>query len=142
MKKFGIVLGILMMSDPLWGQSVMAVKTIRAQTVLTAADVALSESHVPGAFSSVDAIIGQEAKVMLFPGRAIHPSDIGPAAIIERNHVVPLRFSRAGLTITAEARAMDRASVGESLRVMNLSSRTTVFGVVQSDGSVVVGGLP
>ena len=35
---------------------------------------------------------------------------------------------------------MGRAGIGDSLRVMNLNSRSTVTGIVQADGTVAVGG--
>lgn len=72
------------------------------------------------------------------PGRPLRPGDIGPPAIIERNDLVTLIFRQGGLTIAAEGRSLGRGSVGEAVRVMNLSSRTTVTGRVKQDGSVEV----
>ena len=41
--------------------------------------------------------------------------------------------------IVTEGRALDRAGIGERLRVLNLSSRTTVTATVQGAGLATVG---
>ncbi|NIR43626.1 MAG: flagella basal body P-ring formation protein FlgA, partial [Gemmatimonadetes bacterium] len=43
-----------------------------------------------------------------------------------------------GIEIMTEGRALQRAAVGETIRVMNLSSRTTVSGQVAPDGSIQI----
>ena len=47
-----------------------------------------------------------------------------------------------GLRILTEGRALARGGVGDVIRVMNLSSRTTVSGRIAADGSVHVGLAP
>ncbi len=74
----------------------------------------------------------------LYPGRAIRAEDIGAPAVIERNQVVQLIYQSAGLEILTDGRAMGRGAVGEVLRVMNLSSRSTVVGTVRPDRSILV----
>ncbi|SFJ61508.1 flagellar basal body P-ring formation chaperone FlgA [Celeribacter neptunius] len=132
---------IVLMAQPALAETVVAARTIRAQTVLTAGDLSTIEEDLPGTLSSIEEAIGQEARVMLYSGRPVSINDIGPAAIIERNQIVPLIYSHGGLRIAADGRALDRASVGDVVRVMNLSSKTTVSGVVAADGTIHVGGL-
>jgi flagella basal body P-ring formation protein FlgA len=79
------------------------------------------------------------ARVVLYTGRPIRPGDVGPAAIIDRNQIVTLLFSRNGLKIATEARALGRAGVGDRVRVMNLASRSTITGTVDRHGRVLVG---
>ncbi len=121
--------------------TLVAARTIRAQTILSAADLALIANDVPGALGTIEDAVGLEAKVMLYSGRPISDADIGPAAVVERNAVVILVFHQGGLSITADGRALDRAAPGEVLRVMNLSSKTIVSGTVAPDGTIHVGGL-
>ncbi|PZX15076.1 flagella basal body P-ring formation protein FlgA [Palleronia aestuarii] len=120
--------------------TLVASQTIRAKSMLTAADGHLVAGDTPGALDDPAAIVGKEALVTLYAGRPIRPGDIGPPAIVERNQVVPLIYRSAVLNITAEARVLDRAGVGDRVRAMNLDSRTTVFGTVTPDGSIVVSG--
>ena len=118
--------------------TVVAARTIRSQTILGPQDLALAEGDVPGALSALGDALGKEAKVNLYAGRPIRPGEIGAPALIERNQVVALVYARGGLTIATEGRALDRAGLGESVRVMNLGSRATVTGTVAEDGAVVV----
>lgn len=47
-------------------------------------------------------------------------------------------FRTGLLSISAEGRVLDRAGVGDLVRVMNLDSRLTVTGRVLFDGSIEV----
>ena len=138
MRVLGIFLASLFLALPATSQTVVATHTIRAQSILTAADVELIEQSVAGAYIAIDEVAGMEARVVLYPGRPIRIDDIGPPALVERNQIVTLVYSVAGLVIATEARSLGRAGIGDRLRVMNLSSRSTVSGWVQADGSVSV----
>ena len=74
----------------------------------------------------------------LYPGRPILTRDVGLPTVVQRNAIVPLVFKRGGLSIRLEGRALGRAGAGEAVRVMNLSSRSTVIGVATEAGAVVV----
>lgn len=117
---------------------VVPTRTIRAKEVITAADLDIKPQQVPGAVANPETLIGQEARVALYPGRPIRQGDIGPPALVDRNDLVVLVFDRRPLSITAEGRALGRGAVGDRIRVMNLSSRTTVSGFVRPDGQIEV----
>lgn len=121
-------------------ETLVAARTVRAQAVLSPADLAQVDAEVPGMLRHPSEAIGMETRVVLYAGRPIRAEDIGPPAIVERNQIVVLVFRRGGLTIAADARALGRAGVGDAVRVMNLGSRNTVTGIVQPDGTVTVGG--
>jgi flagella basal body P-ring formation protein FlgA len=124
---------------PLRAETVIAAGTIRGQSLIMPTDVALVPGQTPGALSDPQEAIGMEAAVNLYAGRPIRPGDLRPPAIIERNSLVTIRFAHGQLMIIAEGRAMDRAAAGEALRVMNLSSRTTVTATAAAPGLVTVG---
>ena len=58
--------------------------------------------------------------------------------MVDRNEVIPLIYSSGGLTISTEGRALGRAGPGEIIRVMNLSSRTTVTARIDQNGAAHV----
>jgi flagella basal body P-ring formation protein FlgA len=118
--------------------SIVATRTIRPQTVLSAEDFTLVEADIPGALTDPAAVIGLEARVTLYAGRPIVASDVGSAALVERNQTVSLVFRSAGLSILTEGRALTRGGVGDQIKVMNLASRTTVTGTIEADGTVLV----
>lgn len=125
-----------------FADTIVAARTIRAQTILAPSDLTVIQGDVAGALISPAEAIGLEARVVLYSGRPIMAGDVGPAAIIERNQIVKLVYEIGTLSISADARALARAGPGDLLRVMNLTSKSTVSGIVAPDGSVYVSGLP
>ncbi|MEO0929447.1 MAG: flagellar basal body P-ring formation chaperone FlgA [Pseudomonadota bacterium] len=115
--------------------TVVATRTIPAQAIIMAEDVILNGSDVPGSVSDPDDIIGMEARVALFAGRPIRPQDVGFPAIVERNQIIALFYQRGGLVISTEGRALGRAGPGDVIRVMNISSRSTVTARIGADGA-------
>jgi flagella basal body P-ring formation protein FlgA len=93
-------------------------------------------------FCFVSPLVAQETVVAAGTIRPIRPGDLRPPAIVERNEIVSLRYNHGGLLIITEGRALDRAALGESLRVINMSSRQTVTAVASAPGLVVVGPNP
>lgn len=121
--------------------SVIAIRTIRSQSILSESDVMVEKNNQNGSVTRLADVIGLETKYVLYEGRPISASDIGPAATITRNQIVTLVYLQGGLSIAVEARSLGRAGIGEWLRVMNLSSRNTIRGLVAKDGNVLVGDL-
>lgn len=118
--------------------TVVAARTLPAQTLIGPGDLVLREGDMPGALTQVEGLVGQETRVAIYAGRPLRMGDLGPPALIERNAIISLVYDRGGLVIIAEARSLARAGEGEVIRVMNLSSRQTVNGIVQPDGTVKV----
>ncbi len=120
-------------------EAVVAVRAIRGSQMIGPEDVAVSEeADAPGAIRDPAAVIGQEAKVTLYPGRPILQGQIGTPAIVERNQLVKMIYSEGPLNIATDGRTLDRAGVGEMVRVMNLTSRQVVTGSVEPDGTIRV----
>lgn len=128
----------LLATFPAWGEVLTPARTIPAQTVIGPGDIVQSDLVIPGALTDPAAVIGMETRVALYPGRPILVSDIGLPAIVERNALVRLIYASTGLHIATEGRALDRAGPGDVIRVMNLSSRTTVIARIGTDGAAYV----
>jgi flagella basal body P-ring formation protein FlgA len=133
------ILAAALMAGSAWADQIVAARTVRSLSVIGPDDIAFSADDSPGAAVAIAEVLGKEARVMLYPGRPIRLDQIGPPALIERNQIVTLVYQTGGLRIETEARALDRAGLGDAVRVMNLASRKTVSGTVQPDGSVAVG---
>lgn len=119
-------------------ETLAAARNLPAQSVLTAADLTRADTAVPGALHDPARAIGLETRVAIYAGRPVFAADLAQPAVVDRNQIVPLTYFHAGLAITTDGRALDRGSVGDRIRVMNLSSRSTVIGRVGSDGSISV----
>ncbi len=132
----------LLFGTPVVAESLIATRIVRAQTLLSAADVTLVAAEIPGALTNPADVLGMEARVTLYPGRAVRASDIGPPTLVERNQLVTLIYTAGGLGITLEGRALARGGVGDVIQVMNLSSRSVLAAQVAKDGTLRVGSNP
>ena len=119
--------------------SLIAARTLQANSVLVPEDMMLVAADLPGALTSPDLAVGQETRVAIYAGRPILASALGPAALVERNQTVLLIYQSTGLSISTEGRALDRGGEGERIKVMNLTSKATVTGVIGPGGVVYVG---
>lgn len=137
-----VMLAAQMLTPGAMAETLVATRLIRAHEIIRPGDVAPGPVAVPGAALDPAGIVGMEARVALYPGRPVRSSDVGPAAVIDRNQIVLLRFQSGALRIATEGRALERAGPGDRVRVMNLSSRSTVSGLVAGDGTVEVGADP
>ncbi|UWQ91330.1 flagellar basal body P-ring formation chaperone FlgA [Aliisedimentitalea scapharcae] len=138
MKRTLLMTLLTAMALPAWADILVPVRTIRAKEIIAPEDLMIKRVDLAGALSNPANVVGLEARVALYPGRPLRPGDIGPPAIVERNDLVTLVFVQGGLKIVTEGRSLGRGSVGETLRVMNMQSRSTVFGKIRTDGTVEV----
>lgn len=136
------IIALLLLSGVAQAETVAANRVIRTGTVIEATDLILLDRDMPEAVRDPAEVIGQEARRTLYANRPLRPEDIGPPRLIDRNQIVPLSFAGGGLSILTEGRALASGGAGEVIRIMNLSSRTTVSGRILADGSVVVGPAP
>lgn len=131
-----IIITLILFSSSAIGETLVATRTVRSHAIIGPEDVQIKDVIVDGAFTNIEDVIGQEARVVLYAGRPIRYGDIGPPSIVTRNQIVMLVYKSGALRIATDARALGRGGVGDLIRVMNLSSRTTVTGIIGTDGSV------
>jgi flagella basal body P-ring formation protein FlgA len=132
-------IAVLALVTPAMAESVVATRTLRAQTVIGPDDLTVVDARLPGALADPELALGLETRVAIYAGRPVMPGDLGAPTLVQRNQMVSLIYMAGGLAISTEGRALSRGSEGETVRVINLGSRTTVSGRVGSDGAVYVG---
>lgn len=130
---------LVALATPVSAESLVATRTIRANSVVAPEDLVLVSAALPGALSDPGEAVGLEARVAIYAGKPIRAGDLGPPTLVERNQLVTLVFLSGGLAISTEGRALARGAEGEEIRVMNLGSRNTVMGRIGPDGAVYVG---
>ena len=121
--------------------SVVATRTIRAHSLLSAEDVTLVAMDIPQALTDTAAAIGQETRVAIYAGKPIQAAADRPfSAIVERNQIVPLCLQRRWSDHSDRGpRAGAWAASEKSIEVMNLTSRSKVAGRIGPDGVLRVG---
>jgi len=135
------VLALCLMGSQALADIVVPTRAIRPNELLVPQDFEVKSGDLAGVVNTLDFLEGLEARVALYPGRPIRIQDVGPPALVDRNEIVILVFEYGGLEIRADGRALSRGAIGDRVRVMNTSSRATLFGTVAEDGSVHVSGF-
>lgn len=107
--------------------------------MLTERRFRLTRASLEAVVAGREMLIGKVARRTLLPGQPITVNAVESPKVVRRGVPVRLVFIEGGLTIITYAEPMQSASVGEVIRVRNSESGTVVVGVVQSDGSIVVG---
>ena len=100
--------------------SVIATRTLRAQTILAQGDMAVVDAAIPGALTVPAAAEGMELRVTVYAGRAIRVADIGPPAIVDRNQIVPMAYSGGALSILTGIAANQSFATGLPVDVKTL----------------------
>ena len=119
-------------------ETIVPIRTIRAKEIISAEDLVLKPVNVDGTYNNAADVVGQEARVALYAGRPVRYGDVGPPAIVARNEIVSLIYTKGGLRIVTEGRSLGRGAVGDTIRAMNIASRSTVAGKILADGSIEV----
>tara|TARA_R110002072_G_scaffold36528_1_gene107559 strand:- start:1249 stop:1662 length:414 start_codon:yes stop_codon:yes gene_type:complete len=132
------ILLLCLLALPAGAETLVAARTIPARTIIGSDDLLLRDIATTGGITDPSSLIGMEARVALYAGRPIRQGDVGPPAVVDRNQIIPLVYMRSGVMISTEGRALDRAGPGDLIRVMNLSSRSTVTARVGPDGTAYV----
>lgn len=117
--------------------SLAALRTLPAGSLIAAEDVALNPA-LKGGLDDPAQVIGREARVTIYEGRPILAASVTAPTLVDRNQLVTVGWSRGGLTIQTEGRALGRGGVGEVVRVLNIASRVTVSARINPDGTLSV----
>ena len=72
---------LLLLPSATLADSLVATRVIRPQETLVADAVTLVSADIPGALTDPMQAIGQEARVAIYPGRAILAEHLGAAAL-------------------------------------------------------------
>ena len=117
--------------------SVEATRTLRKGAIIHPSDVMPSHTQARrNEISDVRDAIGMEVRGSIREGRRIRRTDLRAPVLVKRNQLVDIVYRRGALVIRGEGRALRDGGKGESIRVMNLDSRTIVTGRVGPHGQV------
>ena len=120
-----------------YARSLMAGEVIQPQD-LTFAKVA--SFAVPGdAPRDSESVIGMMAKRPLRSGAPVSGHDVGPALVIRRDDVVDVVYRTDAINLVMQGKALDQASVGQSVSVLNPVSKKVFQAVAVGPDQAVVG---
>ena len=109
--------------------------------VVQASDLQWSDQAVagPDAPSRPDAVIGMAARLPLRSGAAVAAHDLIAARVIRRDQVISVDYVAEGVSLSLSAKAMGDAAVGDTVQVMNPSSKKIIDAVATGPGHAAVG---
>lgn len=122
------------MMPPMPSSALVATEVIRAGDIVTAENA----SPESGEFTEADRdILGKQVRRTVYVGKSVTAANTHKPHIVKRNQAVTVKYISGGLEISVSGRAMDSASAGDSITIMNTSSRELITGVVTNQGWVL-----
>jgi flagella basal body P-ring formation protein FlgA len=120
----------------------VAARELPRRAVVAAGDVRIerraADRTPAGAVRELDQAIGKELVRSLAPGEALTASALATPRAIRRGAVVNLLLDGPGFRLSARGIASEDGAVGDTIRVVNQSSRRELVGRVENDQTVRV----
>lgn len=110
------------------------VSTLNVSFLVAAAESAGLDWTPPSGVTQVRVVRPGGARATLGPSTTSSRGDAGDVAI-RRGETVTLLYAAPGLQISARARANEDGAVGQSIRLVNLTSNRTIDAVVTGPGA-------
>ena len=87
-------------------------------------------------YETREMVVGKVARRTLLPGQPIPVNGIRDPYVVIQGKAAMVVFEAAGLTITANAMALQNGGIGDVVSLRNVDSGTIIKGTVASDGTV------
>jgi flagella basal body P-ring formation protein FlgA len=109
--------------------------------IVQADDLAWSREAVASgdAPRDADAVIGMAVRRPLREGAAVSLHDVSAPMVIRKDDVISVTYAVGGMNLTLQAKALTDAAAGQSLTIMNNTSKKIIQAVATSPGQAVVG---
>jgi flagella basal body P-ring formation protein FlgA len=85
-----------------------------------------------------DRAVGMQMRRQLRAGQALRVADFAKPDLVQRDDNVILIYESAGLYLTMRGKALESGTEGDTVSVLNLQSKRTVFGVIIGRGQVAI----
>jgi flagella basal body P-ring formation protein FlgA len=83
-----------------------------------------------------DQIVGKQLQRQSRSGMMLRPSDVAEPEVVQRNSLVTVYLHSGPMTLTVKGQALNNASVGQPVQVLNPVSKKILHGVAMANGSV------
>jgi len=84
-------------------------------------------------------VIGQAVRRPIRAGAAVSLADLASPKVIHKDDAVQVAYSAGGIRLVLQGKAMSSAAVGESVDILNPSSKKTIQAVASGPDEAVVG---
>ena len=118
-----------------WARNITAGEMVQPQDLIWG-KAALAPVDAP---SDPDVMVGQVARRALRSGAAVAARDVSALQAVKANEVVTLSYEGDGVSLALQAKALTGGAVGETISVLNVSSKKTIPALVIGPGQAAVG---
>lgn len=90
-------------------------------------------------------LIGKEVKRSIRAGQIISQNDVQTQVMVAKGKIITLNFAKGGIMLSAKGKALENGGLGDTVRVMNIQSKSVVQGTVTGPETVSIapaGGHP
>jgi len=133
-------------ADPL-ADGTLPVPTVTIYTGDTITDAMIEERPFPQAVRDRMAVIegrrpliGKIARRTLLPGKPIPVNAVVEPMMVTRGVLTQAVFRSGGVLITAIVFPLRSGAIGDMIQLRNIDSGQIISGIVQADGTVLIGG--
>lgn len=116
------------------------IESLSRGDVLTVDDVEMRPVQLryaqSGSIASIEELVGKEMRRPARAGMLIRPADVVAQQIINRSDMVTLYYQNGALRLTVKGQALNAAAQGETVSVINLTSKKIVHGIALDSGTV------
>ena len=120
--------------------------TLAAGTILKPSDIQMQpvpfKAVENGNIATMEQLIGKQLQRQSRAGMVLKVSDVADPQIVGRNDLVTIYLHSGPLTLTAKGTALNAASLGQPVAVLNSTSKKIVHGIARADGAVEVTTAP
>lgn len=121
----------------------VAARDLKAGQIITADDLLsknISQENNARAVSPVKAedLIGKEVKRSIRSGQMILSADVRTQVMVAKGKIVTLNYSKGGIMLSAQGKALENGGLGDIVRVMNSQSKSVVQGTVTGPETVSI----
>lgn len=118
------------------------VASLPAGTILQASDIEMRP--IPLKFAettgpaTLDQLVGKQLRRQSRAGMTLRAVDVTEPELISRNEPVTVYLRSGPMTLTIKGTALNSASKGEQVGVLNLMSKKVLHGIARADGAVEI----
>lgn len=88
--------------------------------------------------SRLEDLIGKEVKRGIRAGQNVSEDDVRTKVMVSKGKTVTLSFTKGGIMLSAQGKALENGGLGDTVRVLNTQSKTVVEGTVTGPEMVTV----
>lgn len=120
----------------------VAAQDLKAGQIITADNILMKRVAQENSRTTVslkkEDLIGKELKKQLRSGQTLTANDVRSQVMVAKGKIVTLTFTKGGIMLSAQGKALESGGLGDTVRVMNSQSKSVVQGTVTGPETVSI----